>query len=152
MTNRRVLIDSLPKERLSEDNFKIVEDRIPSIEENEVLCRTLLVTIAAGSRAGLQGSASYAGAPQAGVVMNATGVCRIEASKSEKFLEGDLVVCQSGWQDYSSQKATHCQKIVNDINHTMKYCKQSFQPSSCILEAIKELNNTLLTVSKTPSE
>jgi len=116
MTNRRVLIDSLPKERLSEDNFKIVEDRIPSIEENEVLCRTLLVTIAAGSRAGLQGSASYAGAPQAGVVMNATGVCRIEASKSEKFLEGDLVVCQSGWQDYSSQKATHCQKIVNDID------------------------------------
>ena len=44
------------------------------------------------------------------------------------------------------------QKIVNDINHTMKYCKQSFQPSSCILEAIKELNDTLLTAFKTPSE
>ena len=81
-----------------------------------MLCRTLLVTIAAGSRAGLQGSASYAGAPQTGVVMNATGVCRIEASKSEEFLEGDLVVCQSGWQDYSSQKATQCQKIVDDVD------------------------------------
>ena len=44
------------------------------------------------------------------------------------------------------------QKIVNDINHTMKYCKQSFQPSSCILEAIKELNDTLLTAFKTPSK
>ena len=116
MTNRQVLIESLPTEHLSENNFKIVEDQIPLIEENEVLCRTLLVTIAAGSRAGLQGSASYAGAPQTGVVMNATGVCRIEASKSEEFLEGDLVVCQSGWQDYSSQKATQCQKIVDDVD------------------------------------
>ena len=79
MINRRVVIDSLPTEHLTEKNFKILEDQIPSIEENEVLCRTLLVTIAAGSRAGLQGSASYAGAPQTGVVMNATGVCRIEA-------------------------------------------------------------------------
>ena len=34
----------------------------------------------------------------------------------------------------------------------MKYCKQSFQPSSCILEAIKELNDTLLTAFKTPSK
>ena len=42
MTNRRVLIDSLPKERLSEDNFKIVEDRIPSIEENENITVSLI--------------------------------------------------------------------------------------------------------------
>ena len=116
MTNRQIVIDSLPTENLTERNFQIVEDQIPSIEEDEVLCHTLLVTIAAGSRAGLQGSASYAGAPKTGVVMNATGVCRVEASKSDKFTKGDLVVCQSGWQDYSSQKAAQCQKIVDDID------------------------------------
>ena len=43
-------------------------------------------------------------------------MCRIEASKSDKFSKGDLVVCQSGWQDYSSQKATQCPKIANDID------------------------------------
>ena len=42
--------------------------------------------------------------------------CRIEASKSDKFSKGDLVVCLSGWQDYSSQKATQCPKIANDID------------------------------------
>ena len=73
MSNRRVLIDSLPTEHLSENNFKIVEDQIPSIEENEVLCRTLLVTIAAEAGLAFKEARSYAVAPQTGVVMNATG-------------------------------------------------------------------------------
>ena len=116
MENRQIIIDSLPEKRLMRENFKIVSAPIPPVNEGEVLCRTRLVTIAAGSRAGLQGSASYAGAPQAGVVMNATGICEIEASKTESFKKGDLVICQSGWQDYSKQKASQCKKIIEDID------------------------------------
>ena len=55
-------------------------------------CRTLAITIGAGQRAGLQGSASYAGAPTTGIVMAGTGVARVEASNVAAFAPGDLVV------------------------------------------------------------
>jgi NADPH-dependent curcumin reductase CurA len=74
---------------------------MPAVAEGQVLCRTLAVTIGAGQRAGLQGSASYAGAPVAGVVMGGTGVARVEVSRADGFRPGDLVVGPTGWQDYS---------------------------------------------------
>ena len=114
--NRQVLIDTLPEGKLAADNYKLASGPIPIAAEHEVLCRTLMVTIAAGSRAGLQGSASYAGAPKTNIVMNGTGVARVEQSNSEAFAVGDLVVCPSGWQDYSVHKASHCTKIDDDID------------------------------------
>src|SRR3712207_3417838 len=74
---------------------------IPALVEGQVLCRTVAITIGAGQRAGLQGSASYAGSPTAGVVMGGTGVARVEDSRSDRFRPGDLVVAPTGWQDYS---------------------------------------------------
>ena len=113
--NRQVLIDSLPDGKLAADNYKLVSSPIPVAGDQEVLCRTLMVTIAAGSRAGLQGSASYAGAPKTNIVMNGTGVARVEQSNSDAFAVGELVVCPSGWQDYSVHKTSHCTKIDDDI-------------------------------------
>ena len=114
--NRQVLIDSLPEGKLAADNYKLVSSPIPVAGDQEVLCRTLQVTIAAGSRAGLQGSASYAGAPKTNIVMNGTGVARVEQSNSDAFAAGELVLCPSGWQDYSVHKASHCTKIDDDID------------------------------------
>ena len=114
--NRQVLIDSLPEGKLAADNYKLVSSPIPVAGDQEVLCRTLMVTIAAGSRAGLQGSASYAGAPKTNIVMNGTGVARVEQSNSDAFAVGELVVCPSGWQDYSVHKTSHCTKIDDDID------------------------------------
>ena len=114
--NRQVLIDSLPDGKLAADNYKLVSSPIPVAGDQEVLCRTLMVTIAAGSRAGLQGSASYAGAPKTNIVMNGTGVARVEQSNSADFSVGDLVVCSTGWQDYSVQQANQLNKVQDDID------------------------------------
>ena len=69
-----------------------------------MLCRTLALTIGAGQRAGLQGSASYAGAPKTGVVMGGTGVATVVASRAEGIDEGALVVAPTGWQEHSVQR------------------------------------------------
>ena len=74
---------------------------MPEPGDGEVLCRTLAITIGAGQRAGLQGSASYAGAPTTGIVMSGTGVARVEVSNDPAFAPGDVVVASTGWQDYS---------------------------------------------------
>ena len=78
--NRQILIASLPTGALAESDYELRTSAVPEPGDGEVLCRTLAITIGAGQRAGLQGSASYAGAPKTGVVMSGTGVARVEAS------------------------------------------------------------------------
>ena len=61
--NRQILIGSLPSGALAADDYELVTTPAPEPGDGEVLVRTLAITIGAGQRAGLQGSASYAGAP-----------------------------------------------------------------------------------------
>ncbi len=109
--NRQVLIASVPMGPLQLSHFEIQSTPVPSCGDGEVLCRTLALTIGAGQRAGLQGSASYAGAPRAGVVMGGTGVARVEASNSDAFSVGDVVVAPTGWQDYSVHTARALRRV-----------------------------------------
>ena len=68
MKNKQVIINSLPEGKLTESNYRLVESEIPEISSDQVLVKTISFAITAGTRAGLQGSASYAGAPTTGIV------------------------------------------------------------------------------------
>src|SRR3954469_10483734 len=103
--NRQIVIATLPAGRLQPGDFAIRTESIPEPADGQVLCRTLAFTIGAGQRAGLQGSASYAGAPQTGVVMGGTGFARVEASNAADVEVGSLVVAPTGWQEYSVHDA-----------------------------------------------
>lgn len=110
--NRQVIIASLPQgTALKETDYELRVGPMPEPGEGEVLCRTLALTIGAGQRAGLQGSASYAGAPVTGVVMGGTGVARVEASNSPDFRPGDMVAGPTGWQEFSALKARALRKV-----------------------------------------
>ncbi len=103
--NIQVLIDSLPSGKLQSTNYRLQESAVPLPGADEVLVKTTAVAITAGTRAGLQGSASYAGAPQAGIVMNGTGVGEVVASNVERFAVGAKVLAPTGWQTYSVHEA-----------------------------------------------
>ena len=118
--NRRILIDSLPSDSLETSNYNMVSEPAPTPEVDEFLCRTLAISIDAGSRAGLQGSASYAGAPRTGIVMNGNVVARVEESNLSNFQPGDLVTCPAGWQDYSIQTARSASPIP-DVGDPARY-------------------------------
>jgi len=104
MKNNQVIIDSLPKGKLEESNYKLVESEMPKMGSDEVLVKTISFAITAGTRAGLQGSASYAGAPTTGIVMNCTGIGEIIESNDQDYSVGRNVLTQTGWQEYSVQK------------------------------------------------
>ena len=103
MRNKQVIINSLPEGKLTESNYRLVESEIPEISSDEVLVKTISFAITAGTRAGLQGSASYAGAPTTGIVMNCTGIGEIVKSNLEEYPIGKNVLTQTGWQEYSAQ-------------------------------------------------
>jgi NADPH-dependent curcumin reductase CurA len=109
--NVQMLIARVPDGPLELDDFAPNAVPVPECGAGEVLCRTLALTIGAGQRAGLQGSASYAGAPRAGVVMGGTGVARVEVSRAAGFAEGDLVVGPTGWQTFSVHAPSALRKV-----------------------------------------
>src|SRR3954463_11801878 len=112
--NRQVLVASLPEGKLQASDFELRTGPVPEPGDGEVLVRTLAITIGAGQRAGLQGSASYAGAPTTGIVMGGSGVGRVEASNAPSLAPGDLVTGPTGWQDYSVHRARALTKTDGD--------------------------------------
>ena len=114
--NRRVVIASLPEDRLAVENFAVEEGPVPEPGDGQVLCRTVALTIGAGQRAGLQGSASYAGAPEAGRVMNGSGIARVEVSNDDRFAAGDLVRAPTGWQDYATPSADELHPVDPSVS------------------------------------
>lgn len=109
--NRQVLIEHLPTGKLQTSDYRLAEAPIPTPEEGEVLVETQAFAITAGTRAGLQGSASYAGAPATGRVMNATGVGIVSQSNCPEYSVGDKVQAPTGWQTHSVHKQQALQKI-----------------------------------------
>lgn len=109
--HRQVIIASLPEGHLDPGNYEIRVAPAPEPTAGEVLVRTLALTIGAGQRASLQGSASYAGAPVTGIPMGGTGVAIVEASNDPVYAPGDTVVGPTGWQELSVHKGNALRKV-----------------------------------------
>jgi NADPH-dependent curcumin reductase CurA len=109
--NQQVLIDSLPQGKLTADNYRLESAAMPVAGEDEVLVKTIAFSITAGTRAGLQGSASYAGAPKAGRVMNGSGVGEVIESNCADVPVGSRVKAATGWQQYSVHKGSDTELI-----------------------------------------
>lgn len=115
MENQQILIDRLPSGKLQADDYRLSMTAMPEAGPNQVLIKTIAFAITAGTRAGLQGSASYAGAPAAGRVMNGTGVGEVLASNSPDVAVGDRVTAPTGWQQFVAMDAD--QVTVIDPDH-----------------------------------
>ncbi len=115
MENQQVLIDRLPTGKLRAEDYKLTDSPMPVAGPNQVLIKTQAFAITAGTRAGLQGSASYAGAPAAGRVMNGTGVGEVVASNTPSVAVGDRVIAATGWQQFVAMDVEHV--TVIDPSH-----------------------------------
>ncbi|MFT3853061.1 MAG: NADP-dependent oxidoreductase [Ilumatobacteraceae bacterium] len=114
--NHQVIIASLPTGALAAGDFEVRTAPMPEPGDGQVLCRTIALTIGAGQRAGLQGSAGYAGAPEAGRVMGGNGVAEVVESRAAAIPAGSLVTAPTGWQTHSVQKASAVQLLPAGID------------------------------------
>jgi NADPH-dependent curcumin reductase CurA len=116
--NKQILVAEVPKGQLAIGNFIENDAQVPELKDGEVLVQTLAITIGAGQRAGLQGSATYAGASGAenNVVMNGTGVGRVVKSHDSRHTEGDLVMCSTGWQEFAAFPGKALTSVVAGVD------------------------------------
>ncbi len=97
----------LPKE----SDFNLVELPIPALQSNEVLVRTLYLSVDPYMRGRITGIRTYADPVNIGDVMVGGAVGEIIESNSTGLQPGDFVAGYWGWQDHAVASASWLQKL-----------------------------------------
>lgn len=99
--NRRIVLNSRPVGAPTDENFHLEELAIPVLPAGQVLLRTLFLSLDPYMRGRMSDAPSYAAPVAVGDVMVGGTVARVEDSRHPDYQQGDLVLSNSGWQDYA---------------------------------------------------
>jgi NADPH-dependent curcumin reductase CurA len=114
--NRRIVIAQLPAgTELSPSDFRMEESAIPDCEPGMLLCKTDAIFVGAALRRVMS---SYL---KPGMVVTATGVARVVASRDPAYAEGTIVLGPTGWQEYSLLKPSQISAIIPPDDDPLDY-------------------------------
>jgi len=109
--NRRIVLASRPKGAPAGDNFRLEETSIPEPGKNEVLLRTIYLSLDPYMRGRMSDTPSYAPPVDIDAVMVGATVCQVEATRNPDFETGDWVLGYSGWQLYTVSDGSDLTKL-----------------------------------------
>jgi NADPH-dependent curcumin reductase len=114
-TYRRIVLAARPKATADLDCFRLETVAIGAPRTGEVLLRTLWLSLDPYMRGRMSDAPSYAAPVAIGDVMTGQTVARVEKSQVENFREGDLVLAQSGWQEFAISDGAGLVKLPSDL-------------------------------------
>lgn len=117
--NRQWTLASRPIGAPSVSNFNFVESHKPNPKQDEILLRTIYLSLDPYMRGRMNDAKSYAEPVAIDEVMVGGAVCRVEEPKHPDFEVGEWVVSFSGWQNY----------VISDGVDLLKLGKEPTQPS-----------------------
>jgi NADPH-dependent curcumin reductase CurA len=109
--NRQITLAARPVGLPKESDFRLVESPAPAPGPGEVLLRTLYLSLDPYMRGRMNDAKSYAPCVQIGQVMVGGTLSQVEQSNYPGLKPGDIVVANSGWQDYAVAKGETLRKI-----------------------------------------
>ena len=116
-TNRQIKLASRPQGEPKAENFDLVTSDIPSPNDNEMLLRTVYLSLDPYMRGRMSDAKSYADPLAVGDVIMGGTVAQVVESNIDKFAVGDLVISNSGWQDYSVSNGEGVLKLDKDMKN-----------------------------------
>ncbi len=109
--NRQIVLNSRPVGAPTLENFRLVESVISVPAADEVLLRTMYLSLDPYMRGRMSDTPSYAPPVELNAVMVGGTVARVEASNHADFKVGDVVLSFSGWQDYAVANGAALNKL-----------------------------------------
>ena len=100
-TNKAIILDSRPTDKVSPANFRLVEAPLPTPGPGEVLVRHHYLSLDPYMRGRLSDAKSYAKPQEVGATMGGGTVGEVVASNNPRFKPGDFVVGMGGWRLYA---------------------------------------------------
>ncbi len=114
-TNRQIKLASRPTGEPKPENFDMATSDIPAPKDYEMLLRTVYLSLDPYMRGRMSDAKSYADPLEVGDVMMGATVAQVVESNIDNFAAGDLVVSNSGWQDYSVSNGEGVVKLDKDM-------------------------------------
>ena len=97
--NKKIILKQRPLGEPKFEDFELIEENLREPETNEVLIKTIYMSLDPYMRGRMNDAKSYAKAVEIGEEMEAGAVSQVIKSNSSKFKEGDFVEGRTGWQD-----------------------------------------------------
>lgn len=115
--NRQIKLASRPYGRPVDENFELATSDIPDPKDNEMLLRTLYLSLDPYMRGRMSDAKSYAEPLNIGDVMLGGTISQVMRSNLDGFDAGDIVVAYSGWQDYGISNGEGIYKLNPEMRH-----------------------------------
>ncbi|AYK08192.1 NADP-dependent oxidoreductase [Brevibacillus laterosporus] len=113
--NNQILLSSRPVGVPTRDNFTFIKSSIPEVNDNQLLIRTLYLSVDPYMRGRMNDQKSYIPPFQLDQVITGGVIGEVIETKSSEFQVGDVVLGLLGWQNYSVVDAGEVQKIDTNI-------------------------------------
>ena len=101
MSMQRIALASRPKGVPTAENFRLEQGEVPSPGPGQFLARTVWLSLDPYMRGRMDDGPSYAKPVELGDTMVGQTVSEVVASENPAFAEGDLVLSNSGWQEFA---------------------------------------------------
>ncbi|MEK9786038.1 MAG: NADP-dependent oxidoreductase, partial [Gammaproteobacteria bacterium] len=109
--NKQVTLAARPIGAPALTDFAVVERAISPPAADEVLCKSLYLSLDPYMRGRMSAAKSYAAPVEIGAVMEGGVVGEVIDSRSEDFSIGDIVMGYGGWQEYFTLPAKSLRKV-----------------------------------------
>ena len=100
-----------PKGMPSKEDFNFVESLVPTPKKNEILVRTLYLSVDPYMRGRMQDTKSYIAPFELNKVIVGGVVAEVVESQSDAFKQGDVVVGNLNWAEYTIASEQEIRKI-----------------------------------------
>lgn len=111
MQNKEILFANRPTGMPTVETFKIVETETPPLDEDEVLVRSLYLSVDPYLRGRMREGKSYVPPFKLGEVIRSGVVGEVMESRSPALQNGDVVTGMLGWRLYNAARATDLIKV-----------------------------------------
>lgn len=114
-TNTEIHLSNRPVGMPSHKDFKFVESSIPTPEDNEILIRTLYLSVDPYMRGRMNEGKSYIPPFELNEVISGGVVAEVVQSQSEQFEQGDIVTGNLEWANFSIANEQAVRKIDPNV-------------------------------------
>ena len=98
--NRKIVLNRRPQGDLRDGDLSMISEPVRELSQGEFLLKTIWLSLDPYMRPRMSDIKNYLQPIGIGKVIVGETVSVVIESKSEKYKQGDLVTCFSGWQEY----------------------------------------------------
>src|SRR5262245_16486945 len=108
---RQIVLAARPQGRPKPSDFRLEETEIPTPSAGQILLRVQYLSLDPYMRGRMDERKSYATPVPLGGVMQGESVAVVIASKNSVYLEGDVVLAQTGWRTHALSDRADLRKL-----------------------------------------